>query len=134
MYATPLHIIRRRGVQIVRSDSEQLRARIVRQISARTRHAVETLNSRTGQLEQAIVLANALQSAGIRAEANGAYQHDAVLLYVFCYPRSPQQIDDALTRLDLRITSQHPGRSDYELRLQGYEIPLYVQIGTTDPQ
>lgn len=84
------------------------------------------LHTRAPATTQAEALADKLQSAGLMAVASGRVDWPHILIWVGVTPRSLEQLDDALTRLDLRETARYPGAREFDLTLEGYDVPIYV--------
>lgn len=103
-----------------------LTERIAADIEAFAAQARDNLTLRAESITRAEQLAQQLCSSGVPAIANGRADGLHILLYVTAGPVDPTRLERALTRLDLRITDTHPGRTDYELRIEGCDFPIYV--------
>ena len=103
---------------------------ITRQVAEQTSQALLTLAARQADIATAESVAQRLTSAGVPAEARGTADGCAIHVWVKVGPVSPLRLEAALTKLDLRITDQYPGHTDYTLRLAGIDVPLYVTAST----
>lgn len=103
---------------------------ITRQVAEQMSQALLTLAARQADIATAESVAQRLSSAGVPAEANGRADGCAIHVWVKVGPVNPLRLEAALTRLDLRITDQYPGHTDYTLRIAGIDVPLYVTAST----
>lgn len=99
---------------------------LAQQIETQAQATRDLLRTRTRAINQAEALADKLQSAGVMAVASGRVDWPHILVWVGVTPRSLEQLDDALTRLDLRETARYPGAREFDLTLEGYDVPIYV--------
>jgi len=103
---------------------------ITRQVAEQMSQALLTLAARQGDIATAESVAQRLADVGVPAEARGTADGCAIHVWVKVGPINPLRLEAALTRLDLRITDQYPGHTDYTLRLAGIDVPLYVTAST----
>lgn len=99
---------------------------LAQQIEVQAQNMRSVLHTRSTATAQAESLADKLQSAGLMAVAAGRVDWPHILIWVGVTPRSLEQLDDALTRLDLRETARYPGAREFDLTLEGYDVPIYV--------
>lgn len=103
---------------------------LTRQVAEQMSQALLTLAARQSDISAAERVAQQLASAGVQAEARGQADGCAIHVWVKVGPVNPLRLEAALTKLDLRISDQYPGHTDYTLRLAGIDVPLYVTSST----
>lgn len=99
---------------------------LAQQIETQAQATRDLLQTRKRTITQAESLADKLQSAGVMAIAAGRVDWPHILIWVGVTPRSLEQLDDALCSLDLRETARYPGAREFDLTLEGYDVPIYV--------
>lgn len=105
---------------------------ITRQVAEQTSQALMTLAARQPDIVTAENLAQRLASTDIPAEARGRANGCTIDIWVKVGPVNPLRLEAALTKLDLLISDQWPGMSDFTLHLKGYDVPLYVTATVGD--
>jgi hypothetical protein len=103
-----------------------LTAHISRQVEAQAENCRASLAASSPRIDQAESLAEKIQTQGIQALAYGEAQGPHIHLWVTAGPATPARMAAALAQLGLVEIDRFPGHSEYEIRLQGYDIPLYV--------
>ncbi len=103
-----------------------LTTHIARQVEAEAENCRASLAAAATRIAQAENLAQQVQSQGIQARAHGMAQGPHILVWVSAGPVTPARMEAAITRLDLVEIDRFPGSTEYEIRLQGFDIPLYV--------
>lgn len=99
---------------------------LTRQIEEQADNIRAVLHASAGRIAQAEQLAERLQSAGVSARAHGEARGPHILVWVTAGPIHADKLDQILTRLELPEADRFPGCTEWELRLQGIDVPLYV--------
>ena len=89
--------------------------------------AIHALSAHTPRIARAERLAERFQGAGIQATATGHVRDDgSVSLWVQAEAPLPR-VEAAMARLDLAEDDRIPCSSVCEIRLQGFDFPVYVR-------
>jgi hypothetical protein len=101
---------------------------LTRQIEEQADNIRAVLHASAGRIAQAEQLAERLQSAGVSARAHGEARGPHILVWVTAGPIHADKLDQILTRLELPEADRFPGGTEWKLRLQGIDVPLYVMV------
>lgn len=106
--------------------SINLMAELRAEADAYIAHLTATLQASTQRIELAEDLARRLSSCGVAALPYARLDAGMVLVWVVATAKSTEQLDAALTKLDLQECSSTPGQYAYEIRLKGHDFPIYI--------
>jgi hypothetical protein len=110
----------------------KLMAEIRRLVEAQATMAHHCLSAAGGRIDQAEALAARLNSQDLHARAGGTAAGSNITVWVSVGPVEADRLSAALTRLNLIEIDRIPCHHDYEIRLQGYDITLYVLPATSE--
>lgn len=110
----------------------KLMAEIRDLVEAQATNARHCLDAAAGRIAQAETLAGQLKSQGLHARAAGTAAGSNIVVWVSVGPIEADRLSTALARLNLVEIDRTPCNFDYEIRLQGYDITLYVLPATSE--
>lgn len=110
----------------------KLMAEIRREIDTQADNARRCLNAAASRIDQAEALATRLNTQGLNAAARGIANGSQILVWAIVGPVEAERLNTALTRLNLVELDRIPCHTDYEIRLQGYDVTLYVLPATSE--